>query len=270
MSQDTSTTTELSALAHAYSLQDEDPDIANLVAAHIAVGNTGILLHPEHKGYMKPPAGVSISAPQGQIVVGATATEIAVGHPGGTHAHYLATSPNPASTGTSAAGIGRMSTIAHDEAFPVKAGGSILSRSWKRGETYNTYTSTISNSIVNVSQIFKGEIDGITQLKDLVTRITVDKGINGFLRFFWMKWNSDLLTNLTPSVALSVAEDYRINRRERTVPIFKDRQSFYESRFPTMLLRSDVRNLDTASANVPLVKLPEMEGMVEVEIRSNG
>lgn len=103
---------------------------------------------------------------------------------------------------------------------------------WTRGE--NTFT---SNWIFNT--IFTGEADGITQIENLTIRIiTAPSSVTGFAKLKLLRWNSELKSSLTAADVPDIEDDYRIDFRDRLVPV-TSATFLYETRVPRLRLRSD-------------------------------
>lgn len=117
---------------------------------------------------------------------------------------------------------------------------SLLRGGWRRMFVSTTSEQTLTSSWSNKLTIFSGEGGGITQMENLVLRVnTAPSSITGFMRILVARWNVELVTNLTASeLDGDVGLDYRINIRERTIPVLNNSVS-YETKFPRLRLRSD-------------------------------
>ena len=207
-------------------------ELEALVDAHLAVGNSGILLHPDHPGYMKPPAGVAVSAPA-ISQLGSTAFQTEDGVPN--HRHTIA-----GYSESIAPFVPNENTIGKPEVEGFlglpNVGGTLLPHTWKREAAF-IQENSIGSAWEKAIEIFFGEGDGITQLENVNLRIiTAASSITGFFQLRIVRYSTSLLTSMNATILQKVENDYRLNVRDRVIPVFNN-ASLYESRLGNFRLR---------------------------------
>lgn len=143
-----------------------------------------------------------------------------------------------ADNGTVIPHSGAMLSREHPSYGQLAATNSLLSGAWKRqaalrGELTPTSSWTLAYNI------FTGEGDGITQIENLnIHVITSPSTSSGFFQLRVLRWNGDLKSSLTDSDVNALGDDYRINIRDRVIPV-RNAATLYETRIPRLRLRSD-------------------------------